>query len=170
MNIMPLDEHTSFHLANLFSALSDPARVRIIELLLDCEQSVGSIAAQLGMANRLSPTNCADCAYSVLSALANRRSNLPKTVLFSLNQRLLRQKTHPKDKIFGSPSSSPSPLLHLPSPPSPLSPLFLLFPSSPPPPLPSLPPPPPRPYPLPITTIHPPPPPPPPRPPRSLTH
>ncbi len=49
MNIMPLDEHTSFHLANLFSALSDPARVRIIELLLDCEQSVGSIAAQLGM-------------------------------------------------------------------------------------------------------------------------
>ena len=49
MNIMPLDEHTSFHLANLFNALSDPARVRIIELLLDCEQSVGSIAAQLGM-------------------------------------------------------------------------------------------------------------------------
>jgi DNA-binding transcriptional ArsR family regulator len=48
---MSLDEHTSFHLANLFSALSDPARVRIIELLLDCEQSVGSIAAQLGMSD-----------------------------------------------------------------------------------------------------------------------
>ena len=46
---MPIDEHTSLHLSNLFSALSDPARVRIIELLLDCEQSVGSIAAQLGM-------------------------------------------------------------------------------------------------------------------------
>lgn len=46
---MPLDEHTSFHLANMFSALSDPARVRIIEMLLDYEQSVGAIAAQLGM-------------------------------------------------------------------------------------------------------------------------
>jgi DNA-binding transcriptional ArsR family regulator len=46
---MPLDEHTAFHLANLFSALSDPARLRIIELLLECEQSVGAIAGQLGM-------------------------------------------------------------------------------------------------------------------------
>jgi DNA-binding transcriptional ArsR family regulator len=46
---MPLDEHTSFHLANLFSALSDPTRLRIIEILLDCEQSVGGIAEQLGM-------------------------------------------------------------------------------------------------------------------------
>ena len=46
---MPLDEHTSFHLANLFSALSDPTRLRIIEILLDCEQSVGAIAEQLGI-------------------------------------------------------------------------------------------------------------------------
>jgi len=46
---MPLDEHTSFHLANLFSALSDPTRLRIIEILLDREQSVGAIAEQLGM-------------------------------------------------------------------------------------------------------------------------
>jgi DNA-binding transcriptional ArsR family regulator len=46
---MPLDEHSSFHLASLFSALSDPARLRIIELLLDCEQSVGAISGQLGM-------------------------------------------------------------------------------------------------------------------------
>ena len=46
---MPLDEHTSFHLANLFSALSDPTRLRIIELLLDDELSVGAIAEQLGM-------------------------------------------------------------------------------------------------------------------------
>ena len=46
---MSLDEHTSFHLANLFSALSDPTRLRIIEILLDCEQSVGAIAKQLGM-------------------------------------------------------------------------------------------------------------------------
>ena len=46
---MPLDEHTAFHLANLYRALSDPSRVRIIELLLDCEQRVGAIAEQLGM-------------------------------------------------------------------------------------------------------------------------
>jgi len=46
---MPLDEYASFHLANLFSALSDPTRVRIIELLLACDQSVGAIAEQLGM-------------------------------------------------------------------------------------------------------------------------
>jgi DNA-binding transcriptional ArsR family regulator len=46
---MPIDEHTSSHLANLFSALSDPTRVRIIDLLLDCELSVGSIAEQLDM-------------------------------------------------------------------------------------------------------------------------
>ena len=45
---MPLDELTSFHLANLYSALSDPTRLRIIEILLDCEQSVGAIAEQLG--------------------------------------------------------------------------------------------------------------------------
>jgi ArsR family transcriptional regulator, lead/cadmium/zinc/bismuth-responsive transcriptional repressor len=46
---MPLNEHTAFHLANLFAALSDPARLRIIALLLDCEQSVGAIATQLNM-------------------------------------------------------------------------------------------------------------------------
>jgi len=46
---MPLDDHTSFHLANLFSALSDPTRVRIIGLLLDRELSVGTIAEGLGM-------------------------------------------------------------------------------------------------------------------------
>ena len=46
---MPLDEHTSLHLANLFSALSDPTRLRIIDLLLDNELSVGVIAENLGM-------------------------------------------------------------------------------------------------------------------------
>jgi len=46
---MPLDEHLASHLANLFSALSDPTRLRIIDLLLDGELSVGSIAVQLGM-------------------------------------------------------------------------------------------------------------------------
>ena len=46
---MPIDDHTSLHLANLFSALSDPTRVRIIDLLIDCELSVGAIAEQLDM-------------------------------------------------------------------------------------------------------------------------
>ena len=46
---LTLDEHKALHLANLFSALSDPTRLRMIELLLDCEQSVGAIAEQLGM-------------------------------------------------------------------------------------------------------------------------
>jgi DNA-binding transcriptional ArsR family regulator len=46
---MPIDEHTAFHLSNLFRALSDPTRVRIIDLLLDCELSVGEIDARLAM-------------------------------------------------------------------------------------------------------------------------
>ena len=44
---MPLDEHLAIHLANLFSALSDSTRLRIIALLLDHELSVGAIAEQL---------------------------------------------------------------------------------------------------------------------------
>jgi ArsR family transcriptional regulator len=46
---MPLNEPTSTHLADLFSALSDPTRLRIISVLLDGEMSVGGIAARLGM-------------------------------------------------------------------------------------------------------------------------
>lgn len=46
---MPIDDHKSWHLANLFSALSDPTRLRIIDLLLDDELSVGVIAERLGM-------------------------------------------------------------------------------------------------------------------------
>ncbi|MBN1303845.1 MAG: winged helix-turn-helix transcriptional regulator [Anaerolineales bacterium] len=46
---MSIDPHTAFHLANLFSALSDPTRLRIIDLLLDCELSVGEIAEKLHM-------------------------------------------------------------------------------------------------------------------------
>lgn len=46
---MPLNDHTSSHLANLFSALSDPARLRILDLLLDDEFSVGAIAEKLNM-------------------------------------------------------------------------------------------------------------------------
>ena len=44
-----MDEHTAFHLSNLFRALSDPTRVRLIGLLLEGEQSVGALAGQLGM-------------------------------------------------------------------------------------------------------------------------
>ena len=46
---MLLKENTSAHLADLFSALSDPTRLRIISVLLDSEMNVGEIATQLGM-------------------------------------------------------------------------------------------------------------------------
>ena len=46
---MLLQETLSFHLADLFSALSDPSRLRIISVLLDGEMNVGDIAAQLEM-------------------------------------------------------------------------------------------------------------------------
>lgn len=46
---MALQEQTSTHLADLFSALSDPTRLRIISVLLDGERNVGEIASQLEM-------------------------------------------------------------------------------------------------------------------------
>ena len=46
---MVLKEHTSTHLADLFSALSDPTRLRIISVLLESEMNVGELAAQLQM-------------------------------------------------------------------------------------------------------------------------
>src|SRR5919106_1092958 len=46
---MLLKEHTSTHLADLFSALSDPTRLRIISVLLAGERNVGQLAAQLEM-------------------------------------------------------------------------------------------------------------------------
>ena len=46
---MVLKEYTSTHLADLFSALSDPTRLRIISLLLDSEMNVGELASQLAM-------------------------------------------------------------------------------------------------------------------------
>ena len=46
---MMLKENTSSHLADLFSALSDPTRLRIISILLESEKNVGDIAAQLGV-------------------------------------------------------------------------------------------------------------------------
>src|SRR5512145_1688316 len=47
--IMLLKDQTSTHLTDLFSALSDPTRLRIISVLLDGECKVGDIAAQLEM-------------------------------------------------------------------------------------------------------------------------
>lgn len=44
---MPLKDSTSTHLADLFSALSDPTRLRIISVLLDGEMNVGDIASRL---------------------------------------------------------------------------------------------------------------------------
>src|SRR6476660_3019932 len=49
IHIILLQEHTSSHLADLFSALSDPTRLRIISILLDSELNVGDIAFQLVM-------------------------------------------------------------------------------------------------------------------------
>lgn len=46
---MLLKDNISIRLADLFSALSDPNRLRIISVLLDGEMSVGEIASQLAM-------------------------------------------------------------------------------------------------------------------------
>ncbi len=46
---MLLKENISTHLADLFSALSDPTRLRIISVLLDGEMNVGDIASRLAM-------------------------------------------------------------------------------------------------------------------------
>ena len=46
---MLLKENTFTHLADLFSALSDPTRLRIISVLLEGELNVGDLASQLNM-------------------------------------------------------------------------------------------------------------------------
>ena len=46
---MLIQENTFTHLADLFSALSDPTRLRIIALLLEGELNVGDLAAHLTM-------------------------------------------------------------------------------------------------------------------------
>jgi DNA-binding transcriptional ArsR family regulator len=46
---MLLREQTSTHLADLFSALSDPTRLRIISVLLEGEMNVGDLAGKLQM-------------------------------------------------------------------------------------------------------------------------
>lgn len=44
-----LDENYSFQLAEFFSALSDPSRVRIIAVLLEGEANVGTLAEIVGI-------------------------------------------------------------------------------------------------------------------------
>ena len=46
---MLLQERTFTHLAELFGALSDPTRLRIIAVLLGGEMNVGDIATQVAM-------------------------------------------------------------------------------------------------------------------------
>ena len=46
---MLIQENTFTHLADLFSALSDPTRLRIISVLLEGELNVGDLAAKLQM-------------------------------------------------------------------------------------------------------------------------
>ena len=46
---MSIDERTSIHLADVFSALSDPTRLSIISALLEREMSVGEIADGIGI-------------------------------------------------------------------------------------------------------------------------
>lgn len=44
-----IDDNTIQNMADLFSALSDPSRLRILALLIEEERSVSSIAGLLGM-------------------------------------------------------------------------------------------------------------------------
>jgi DNA-binding transcriptional ArsR family regulator len=44
-----LDEHTAAHLAALFGAFSDTSRVRLISVLVDREQNVGTLAEAIGL-------------------------------------------------------------------------------------------------------------------------
>lgn len=48
MSHLTLDDPTASHLADLFSALSDPTRVRILAALMDGEVSVGDLVQQIG--------------------------------------------------------------------------------------------------------------------------
>jgi DNA-binding transcriptional ArsR family regulator len=44
-----LDEHVAAQIADQFAALSDTSRVRIVAALLDGEQRVSAIVAQVGL-------------------------------------------------------------------------------------------------------------------------
>jgi len=44
-----LDEHTAAHVAELFSAFSDTSRVRLISVLVEGEQNVGTLAEAIDL-------------------------------------------------------------------------------------------------------------------------
>lgn len=46
-----LDDQTAARIADLFSALSDASRVRIISLLIQHERSVGDLAGEVGLSD-----------------------------------------------------------------------------------------------------------------------
>lgn len=49
MSLTPLDDLTATRLADLFSALGDPTRVRIVAALREGEATVSSLARQIGL-------------------------------------------------------------------------------------------------------------------------
>jgi DNA-binding transcriptional ArsR family regulator len=44
-----LDEHTAAHIAEIFGTFSDPNRVRIISVLVEGEQNVGTLAESVDL-------------------------------------------------------------------------------------------------------------------------
>src|SRR5512136_596457 len=44
-----LDQHTAAHIAEMFGAFGDPNRVRIISVLAEGEQNVGTLAESVGL-------------------------------------------------------------------------------------------------------------------------
>ena len=79
---MLLQEQTATHLADLFSALSDPTRLQIISVLQDSELNVGDIAAQLTMTDPAvshqlrAYVNCGWCAAVKTVARSFMRSTM----------------------------------------------------------------------------------------------
>jgi len=47
--VAALDEHAAAHVAELFGAFSDTSRVRIISVLVEGEQNVGTLAKMVGL-------------------------------------------------------------------------------------------------------------------------
>jgi DNA-binding transcriptional ArsR family regulator len=49
LKLAALDEHIAAHVAELFGAFSDTSRVRIISVLVEGEQNVGTLAEMVGL-------------------------------------------------------------------------------------------------------------------------
>lgn len=61
-------------LARVFHGLSDPTRMRLVQLLLEGEQNVGEIVAALGTSQGRVSAICCACAGAASSRLAGRAS------------------------------------------------------------------------------------------------